>query len=472
MTGVLRRLCPRASVTGPHWRVPAIAELLRFCEIGDARHPRTQDSDSITTVKRWIGVLIALACATSRVDAQWPQFRGPDGNGVAAGAKLALTWGEGRNVRWKTPIHGRAWSSPVILDNQLWVTTATEDGHELFAVAVDPETGRILHDVKLFHIDRPQSIHSFNSYASPTPVMEPGRIYVTFGSPGTAAIDTRTAKVIWERRDIECNHYRGAGSSPILFRDLLIMHFDGSDRQFVIALNKKTGKTVWRTDRSVDYADLGPDGKPKAEGDYRKAFATPQIVMAGGAPVLVSLGSKAAYGYDPLTGKELWRVEEPTSFSSSTRPVVGHGLVFYASGFDRGHLIALRPDGRGDVTNTHVVWRVTRGVPNKPSVVLVGDLIFMANDTGIVTCVDVRSGDIVWRSRIDGTYSASPIAAGNRVYFFSEDGKTTVIEAAREFKVLAQNQLEDGFMASPAAAGNALFLRTRTHLYRVEEPGK
>jgi outer membrane protein assembly factor BamB len=415
-------------------------------------------------------ILISIVSVVTGVvlHAEWSQFRGSEGTGISATGSVPLVWGEGRHVAWKSAIHGRAWSSPVILGNQVWVTSATEDGHELFALAVDRETGKILHDLKVFHVDEPQFAHRFNTYASPTPVIEPGRIYVTFGSPGTAAIDTQTGKVLWERRDFECNHFRGAGSSPIIFGDLLIMHFDGSDHQFVVALDKKTGKTVWRTERSIDFQDLGPDGKPEAEGDYRKAFATPHIVMVGGEPILISIGSKATYGYDPLTGKELWRLEERDAHSGSTRPAAGHGLVFYPSGFPRGQLLAVRPDGRGDVTDTHVVWRVERGVPNKPSILLVDDLIFMINDSGIASAVEAKTGEIVWTARVGGNYSASPVWADGRIYFFSEEGKTTVIEAGREFKVLAENELEDGFMASPAIAGNAFYLRTRTHLYRVE----
>jgi outer membrane protein assembly factor BamB len=286
--------------------------------------------------------------------AQWPQFRGPDGNGVSTATGLPVTWSETQNVRWKTPIHGRAWSSPVVLGRQVWVTTATPDGKQLSALAVDKDTGKILFDLKLFDVATPQFAHSFNTYASPTPVIEPGRVYVTFGSPGTAAIDTATGKVLWERRDLECNHFRGAGSSPILFRDLLLMHFDGSDVQYVVGLDKRTGKTIWKTNRSVDFEDLDPNGKPKADGDFRKAFATPHIVTTGTAAVLVSIGSKATYGYDPLTGKELWRIEEKGNFSGSTRPVVGHGLVFYPTGFNTGQIFAIRPDGAGNVTNTHV----------------------------------------------------------------------------------------------------------------------
>ena len=420
-------------------------------------------------MRRFVLVLGSLLTATISLHAQWPQFRGPDGNGLAAKNAPPLTWAEGKNVRWKTAIHGRAWSSPVILGGQIWMTTATEDGKQLFAVAVDRDSGKIVHDLKLFDVATPQYAHPFNSYASPTPALEPGRAYVTFGAPGTAAIDTKTGKKIWERRDFECNHFRGAGSSPVIFENLLLMHFDGSDHQFVVALDKNTGKTVWRTNRSVDFQDLGPDGKPKADGDFRKAFSTPQIIMVNGSPIMVSIGSKAVYGYNPRTGEELWKVVERRSHSASTRPVSGHGFVFIPSGFDASQLMAVKPEGRGDVTSTHVAWRFTRGVPQKPSILLIGDLIYMVNDTGVTSCVDAKTGAEIWRGRVDGTYSASPLAAAGRIYAFSEDGKTTVFEAGREFKVLAENFLEDGFMASPAVEGNALYLRTRTHLYRIEE---
>ena len=415
-------------------------------------------------------VLLFALVLSQPLSAQWPQFRGPDGTGHAASTDLPLTWAEGKNVRWKTAVHGRAWSSPVILGNQVWMTTATPDGRELFAVALDRDSGKIVFDLKLFDVATPQYAHPFNTYASPTPVIEPGRVYVTFGSPGTAAIDTKTGKVIWERRDFECNHFRGAGSSPILFGDLLLMHFDGSDHQFVVALDKRTGKTVWRTARSIDFQDLGPDGKPKADGDFRKGFATPQIVMVEGRPVMVSVGSKAVYGYDPLTGKELWRVIERGSHSASSRPVAGHGLVFVPMGFDQSQLLAIRPDGQGDVAASHVAWRFGKGAPSKPSILLVGDVIYMVNDGGIVGAVEAKTGEMVWRGRVDGTYSASPLFANGRLYLFNEDGKTTVLEAGRELKVLAENFLEDGFMSSPAVDGRALYLRTRTHVYRIEEP--
>jgi outer membrane protein assembly factor BamB len=247
------------------------------------------------------------------------------------------------------------------------------------------------------------------------------------------------------------------------------MHFDGIDVQYVIALDKHTGKTVWRTPRSVDFKDLEPDGKPKGDGDFRKAFATPQVITVAGQPLLISLGGKATYGYDPLTGKERWRVVDRSSHSPSSRPVAGHGLVFYPTGWDNSTLVAIRPDGAGDVSSTHVVWRFTRGVPLKPSVLLLGELIFMINDSGIASCVEAKTGALVWQSRVGGTFSASPVGAAGRIYLFDEEGKTTVIEAGREFKVLAQNQLDNGFMASAAIAGNALFVRTTQDVYRIED---
>ena len=418
-------------------------------------------------------VLLAVAVVATSLQAQskptdWPQFRGPNGDGIAPGP-VPVTWAEGKNVKWKTPIHGKGWSSPIVLGNRIWLTTATPDAKALSVLAIDRDSGTIVHDVKLFDVETPQSIHAFNSAASPTPVAEPGMVCVTFGSPGTACLDPQTAKVIWQRRDLECNHFRGAGSSPIFFRDLLIMHYDGSDVQYVVALDKRTGKTVWKTDRSIDFKDLDKNGRPEADGDLRKAYATPHIITVNGQPMLISLGAKAAYGYNPLTGQELWRLEERTSHSTSSRPLFAFGMIFYTTGWATGQVLAIRPDGRGDVTDTHVVWRVTRGASRKPSLLLLDDLIYVVNDGGILNALEAKTGQIVWTNRIGSTFSASPVAAAGRIYFFNEDGQTTVIEAGREFKVLATNSLDDGVMSSPAIVGNAMFLRTKTHLYRIQE---
>lgn len=409
----------------------------------------------------------------------WPQFRGPGGQGVSSAKDLPVHWDEQTNVRWKTPIHGKAWSSPVIWGEQIWMTTATEDGHKLYAVCVDKETGRITQDVQVFEIAKPQFCHPFNSYASPTPAIEEGRVYVTFGSPGTACLDTRTGKVLWERRDFICNHFRSAGSSPLLWGDKLFMHFDGSDYQYVVALDKNTGETVWRTDRSIDYQDLGPDGKPKAQGDFRKAFSTPRIASfpspdgkgGSGKPILISVGSQAFYAYDPDTGKELWRIENRASFSGTATPVIGGDTVYLCTGHGKTELWAIKPGGYtkgGLLPESRVVWKVHRNVPTRSSPVLADGLLYMVDDKGIASCIDAATGAQVWLRRLEGEYSAAPIYAAGRVYFFSESGRTTVIAAGREFKKLAENDLDAGFMADPAVSGEALFLRTKTSLYRVE----
>jgi outer membrane protein assembly factor BamB len=414
-------------------------------------------------------VLLLLTCVNAQASEHWPQFRGPQGDGHSDAQNLPLDWSEAKNVAWKTAIHDRGWSSPIIYGDQIWLTTASPDGRKLYALCLDRKTGRILKDMKLFDVAEPQYAHPFNSYASPTPVIEPGRVYVTFGSAGTACIDTKSFKVLWERRDIECNHFRGSGSSPILFQNLLFMNFDGSDHQFVIALDKRTGKTAWLTKRSIDFQDLDANGKPAADGDWRKAFATPHVALLNGRLELISLGAKAAYSYNPLNGQELWRVEERNQHSASTRPVFGHGMIFFPTGFSTGQLFAVRTGGSGLITDTHVAWKVKRGVSNKPSILLVNDLIYMINDVGIASCLEAKTGEIVWQQRLGGEYTASPVYADGKIWLFSEDGKTSVIRHGRSFELLAQNQLDEGFLASAAIAGKAFYLRTRTHLYRIEK---
>jgi outer membrane protein assembly factor BamB len=274
--------------------------------------------------------------------------------------------------------------------------------------------------------------------------------------------------MLWQRRDIECNHFRGPGSSPIIYGDLLIMNFDGSDHQFVIALDKKTGKTVWKTNRSIDFKDLTPDGKVSADGDWRKAFSTPLVHDFGQGPILISHGSKALYAYLPESGKELWHVEEQKTHSGAGRPRVGFGMVFVSMGHPKSELWAVKPGGSGDVTASHVAWKVKRNVPTRSSPVLAGDLIFMVDDGGIASCVEAKTGKVVWNERIGGEYSASALFGAGRIYFFDQEGTTTVVQAGREFKVLAKNKLGDGFMASPAVVENSLILRSKTSLYRID----
>ena len=404
--------------------------------------------------------------------ADWPEFRGATCDGRAP-AGLPLNWSESQNVKSKTAIPHRGWFTPVVLDKQVWLTTATTDGHDFYAVCVNLDDGKIRLTKQLFHSDNPEPLgNPLNCYASPSPVIELGRVYVHFGSYGTACLDTTSGEVIWKRDDLPCRHYRGPGSSPILFRDLLVLTMDGVDVQYVVALDKKTGRTVWKTDRTAEWNDYDQNGKPRDEGDLRKAYTTPLVIDVNDSPQLISVGAMAAYSYDPFTGREIWKIRTG-GFSGATRPVFDGKLVFLATGSGQSDLLAVRPDGRGDVTDTHIAWKTVRGVPRLPSPVLVGDLLFTVSDNGIATCWEAVSGKEVWKERIGGEFAASMLLSGDRIYALGQDGKATVFKATRKFERLATNQLDAGFLASPAVAGKALILRTKTHLYRIEsEPNE
>ena len=415
------------------------------------------------------GLSLVLWAGSAAAVENWPGFRGPTDDGHVQGSSLPLRWSEQENLAWKTPIHGKAWSSPVIWGDRIWLTTATEDGKDLFVLAVDKANGKIVLEKKLRHVESPQFCIPFNSYASPSPVIEEGRVYVTFGSPCTACLDTKTGEVLWQRDDLVCNHFRAAGSSPLLYKNLLMLHFDGSDLQYLVALDKQTGRTVWKTDRTVDFHDLDPTtGKPSTDGDLRKAFSTPRVFEVDGKPMLVSLGSMALYGYEPETGKELWRAESIGSFSGSSTPVFGGGLVFTPIGYT-APLWAVRPGGQGNVTETHVAWKYPWSSAKRSSPILVGELLYQVDADGVAVCLDAKTGKEVWKQRLGGNFSASPIFSEGRLYFFDERGKTTIIEPGPKYKAVGVNRLDDGFMASPAVSGNALFLRTKKALYRIEE---
>ena len=420
-----------------------------------------------------LAFLFSLLPLLARAD--WPEFRGPFGDGhvQAAGETnvigLPLSWSETENVQWKTEIPYRGWSTPVVLQGQVWLTSATVEGHDFFAICVDAATGQVRFNTKLFHCDNPEPLgNNVNAYATPSPVIEPGRVYIHFGSYGTACLDTQNATVVWQRDDLRCRHYRGPSSSPILFRDMLILTLDGVDLQYVVALDKKTGRTLWKTDRSVEWNDADVPGQMARDGDLRKAHSTPLLVNFEGMPQLLSAGAKAAYGYDAMSGKELWKVRYP-AWSVAPRPVYDRGLGFLVTGHGQTELIAVRPDGRGDVTDTHVAWKVDSMVPKTASPILVDGLLYMVSDDGMVSCLEAPTGKQVWRSRIGGTYAASPIYGDGRIYFFSQQGRTTVLKPGRSLDVLATNSLPSGFMASPAVSGKALFLRTKSDLYRIED---
>jgi outer membrane protein assembly factor BamB len=421
----------------------------------------------------WL-ILVCILMAPTMSVGDWPEFRGPWGNGLASvhgGNKstgIPLNWSESENVKWKMPIPHKGWSTPVVMNNQVWMTTATLEGNDFFVICIDAESGAIRLNKKLFHADDPEPLgNPLNSYASPSPVIEPDRVYVHFGSYGTACLDTKTFDVLWKRDDLPCRHFRGPGSSLVLYKDLLILTMDGVDVQYLVALDKATGQTVWKTDRTADWNDLDSDGNPRGEGDLRKAYSTPLIIDVNGNTQMISVGAKALYGYDPADGREIWKVNTK-GFSGASRPVYGNGIAYMISGFGKTELLAIRADGSGDVTDTNVVWKTGRNMPRTPSVLLIDDLLFTINDTGTVTCLEALTGRQVWSRRIAGNYAASLLYADGRIYCFDMDGKTTVFRAARKFEILATNRLNSGFMASAAVSGKALFLRTKTHLYRIE----
>lgn len=412
-----------------------------------------------TLLLTFAAVIFSIAGPLSGAE-HWNQFRGPHTDGHADSKSLPVQWSETKNVAWKTAIHGKAWSSPVIWENQIWMTSATADGKKLFAVCVDAKTGKIVHDITVFEIAKPMYCYPYNSYGSPTPIVEAGRLWVHYGSAGTACLDTATGKVLWSRQDLPCNHHRGPGSSPMLYENLLIINFDGYDQQYVAALNKRTGKTVWKTIRTIDYRTNN--------GDAKKAYCTPIVIEHKGRKQLISPAARGTVAYDPSTGKELWKVHHG-GFNAAARPLYSHGLVIINT--EGGmRLLAVRPDGTGDVTATHIAWTCNKATPTRPSQLVIGDHLYMVNDRGIASCLDIKTGVPTWTHRMEGPHSASPVYAGGRIYFFDEaDGKAHVIAAnPKEFQLLAENKLNIGCMASPAVIDDALIVRTKKHLYRIQ----
>lgn len=409
----------------------------------------------------------------SAAEPYWNQFRGPHGDGTTTSTKLPVAFGEGTpQIRWKVPVPGRAWSSPVIWANQIWLTNAPEvhnlaEGEkkldkplEMRAVCVDLETGKTIHNLLLFEVDVPQFTHATNSYGSPTPYLEEGRAYIHFGAYGTACIDTMTGKTLWARNDLPCDHFRGPGSSPIVYGDLLYLTMDGYDLQYIVAVDKHTGKTVWKKDRNVDFGTT--------DGDAKKAYSTPRLIEVAGRKLLVSPFASHTIAYDPQTGATVWSVKHG-GMNAASRPLYGNGLLYINSADGPNPLLALRPEGTGDITE-QIVWKMSKGVPKRSSQLLVGDLLFFMNDSGVASCIDAKTGQEVWTKRLGGDYWASPLYANGLIYCFSQTGEIPVFKATREFELVAENKLDNGFIASPAVAGDALILRTKSHLYRVENP--
>lgn len=395
---------------------------------------------------------VILVVATLAFAEDWPQFRGPTGQGHSTETGLPLNWSDTQNVRWKTPVPGRGWSSPSVAGGRVWLTTAAKEGGKdvLRALAYDAATGKEVVNAEVFPVADLGGMHAKNSHASPTALIEDKRIYAHFGRHGTAALDW-SGKVLWKRQ-IPYQHVHGTGGSPVLHGDLLIYSADGSDAQFVVALDKRTGEIRWRTER------------PKRGG---MAFSTPLVIDVGGRKQVVSTSAHRAISYDPETGNEIWRVEYGSGFSNVPRPVYGHGLVYVVTGFYTPEVLAVRPDGKGDITASGVVWRHSRGAPLTPSPLLAGEEIYIVSDNGIATCLDAKTGKMHWQQRLGGNHSASPIYADGRIYFLSEEGDATVIAPGKEFRKLAVNSMNAQTLASIAVSGGSFYIRTAEHLYRI-----
>lgn len=410
----------------------------------------------------------------------WPNRFGPLQTGHAApedAQGLPTEWDEatGRNVAWKIPLEGFGHSAPIIGQGKIWLTAANAEGTRQWILCLDERTGKTIHQKLLFENVDPEPLgNKINTYASPSCYLEPDALYVHFGTYGTARLNPETAEVVWQRRDIECRHFRGPGSSPVVYGNALVLTFDGIDRQFLIALDKQTGETLWRTPRSTDYGDLDQDGKPKADGDYRKAYSTPGIVEVKGRPQLISVGSRAAFAYDPTTGAEIWTITHD-DYNAAAMPLFYRDLAIINTGSANANMVAVRLDEttRGNVDKTHVVWNRDRRNSDLSNPLLHDDRVYMITNNGVATCLNAATGEEVWTFRIGGTFVASPVSANGLIYFFNEEGETTVIKAGDTYEEVAKNKLAEGMRASPAIADGALFLRTFGHLYKIAaKPGE
>ena len=413
----------------------------------------------LALVQRAVFVVLVAANAHLVWAEDWPEFRGPTAQGLSQAIDLPLTWSETESIAWKIRIPGRGWSSPVVLGGKIWLTTGVDGGnslqggHSLRAVGIDLDSGRILHNVEVFRLEGPPSLHTKNTSASPTPILEEGRVYVHFGSFGTAALNSQ-AEILWKSQHLRYAELYGPAGTPALGGDLLLVSCDGTDKQFVAALDKNTGEVRWKTLRE--------------DGDM--AYSTPLVIRSEGLQQVISTGGNQAVSYELSSGKKLWWIRY-RGFSQVPRPLFAHGLVYLTNPAREGppNLYAVRPQGRGNVTDSHVVWTWNRGVPITPSPLIVGDEIYFVNDQGILTCLDARHGKEHWRARLGGNFSASPAYADGKIFFLGEEGKATVIKPGPHFEKLAENQLDGRTLASMAIADQSILIRSDTHLYRIEK---
>ncbi len=441
-------------------------------------------------LSRLTTLLIFMLTLSSQLQAQdvnaesWLEFRGAKGQGRAATDKaVPIKWDTGgENIKWKAALEGVGWSSPVILGNQIWMTAARAeelsdpksddrlqgkspiprtavDNLSLRAICVDRESGKVVHDIELLTHESPDPIHVMNSYASPTPAIETGRVYCHFGSYGTVCIETNTGEIVWSNSDLKVDHATGPGSSPILWNNLVIFSHDGMDRQSIVALDKSSGKVAWRTDRS---------GEMNSNPQLKKAYGTPIVLTLDGKATILSNAANWLYAYDPASGEELWRVEYGMlGFSNVPLLLIQDDMVYVCTGFMKSELQAFKLKGRDEAPE--LVWRFRKQVPAVTSPLLVdGRIYFVSDNGGVLTCVDAKSGDKIWQDRIEGTHAASPTYAAGHIYLPNRQGETVVIKAGGEFQKVATNKLESPILATPAIVDGAIYLRTEKALMRIE----
>jgi len=409
----------------------------------------------------WLVAFAAIAADSSLAE-NWPGFRGPTRQGISHETDIPIEWSTTSNIVWKTPIPGEGWSSPIVFNNHVFVTTATDGGVSFRLLCIDRITGTILWNKEVL---RQKAGHKStqNSYASSTPVTDGQQVYVLAFDGSFAAISLK-GTVVWTNRDFEFYSEHGLAVSPILYRDLLIVPFDGSsagpdkkvgwqkpwDQAVILALDKNTGKVRWKGLR----------------GASRIAHITPQILSENGRDQLVSSAGDVVQGFDLKTGERIWTVSSPGE-GVVPSVVIGDGLIFTTSGFGEPTIRAIRTGGKGDFIQTHIAWESTDDVPKIPSMVYIKPFLFLVTEAGVAKCLKATAGEVLWRNRLGGRYSASPIWAEGRIYFLSEKGKTTIVEAGPEFNVVAQNEIKEKCCASPAVSQKHIFIRSENNLYCI-----
>ena len=413
-------------------------------------------------------VAVALAAVAIVVQAaapaqdDWTEFRGPTGQGIVEAKNLPIEWSATKNVVWKQPIPGLGWSSPVIQKGKVFLTSAVVtaaggagDGPSLHALCLDAATGHELWNTEVFKPAETQAkpMNGKNSHASPTPVLEGDRLYVHFGHNGTACLDL-SGKVVWRMNSLNYPSTHGNGGSPILVDNLLVYNADATTDPFIAALDKATGKVVWKVKRET-------------QAQKKFSFCTPLLITVNGQRQIISPGSGFVSALDPKDGHEIWRVRYGEGYSVVPRPVFGQGLVFISTGFNTANILAIRPDGQGDVTDTHIAWRVTKGAPLTPSMLVAGEELYAVSDNGLASCFEAKTGKVLWQELVEGKYSASPLAADGRLYLQNEKGSGTVLKLGQTFTTLATNLLAERTLASYAVYDGALFIRTAENLYRI-----